>query len=328
MRNVYRLVLLLPLAVASPSAFAQPATSHPAAVAQGAAPASAAPVSAASKGEIEFLVAPGGSAFEVPIHAGAVCILSFPGEKMESSALASSGNFEIVPWGDTKEPDRVAVRANGRTPTATIALATASGDIKINLTFRVVPEKEDALIFVRFKAVTAEEAYAARLKADVAKQLAPLEAALDVARKRVEQDVRDRAVSDVIDHALKRSETVLLHAHARNDSHVIAHVEHALLLGDDAYLLFEIENRSPAPFRLARAAVTLKGAVLSSAARLRSAYLNKDPKLLGIVAASASAHGVVVIPNAVSLARKSLTLELTDLDGRGAIRVEKGLVLP
>jgi hypothetical protein len=328
MRNVYRLVLLLPLAVATSPVFAQPATSHPATVAQGAAPASPAAVSAASKGEIEFLVAPGGSAFEVPIHAGAVCILSFPGERMESSALASSGDFEIMPWGDKNSPDRVAVRANGHTPTATIALATASGDIKINLTFRVVPEKDEALIFVRFKAVTAEEAYAARLKADVAKQLAPMEAALDVARKRVEQDVRDRAVSDVIDHALKRSETVSLHAHARNDNHVIAHVEHALLLGDDAYLLFEIENRSRAAFRLARATVTLKGAVVSSAGRLRSAYLNKDPKVLGIVAASASAHGVVVIPNAASLARKSLTLELTDVEGRSVIRVEKGLELP
>lgn len=37
---------------------------------------------------------PQGGAFEVPVHAGKVCILSF-GEKLSSKALTGSGDYEV-----------------------------------------------------------------------------------------------------------------------------------------------------------------------------------------------------------------------------------------
>src|SRR5262245_50737506 len=54
----------------------------------------------AAKSETENLVPPGGAAFDVPVHAGEVCILSFPGERLVGSALASSGDFEVKAWGN------------------------------------------------------------------------------------------------------------------------------------------------------------------------------------------------------------------------------------
>jgi hypothetical protein len=62
-----------------------------------------------AKSEMEHLVPPQGGAMDVPVHAGAVCILSFP-EQVASKAITSAPDqFEINPWGD----DGVAVDDRG-----------------------------------------------------------------------------------------------------------------------------------------------------------------------------------------------------------------------
>jgi hypothetical protein len=149
-----------PTSAATPTATATPATVTP----------------TKRKGETEVLVAPGGGAVELPIHAGAVCILSFP-EKMASSALASSRDLEVKSWGG----EGVAVRASEGAKPATLALATASGGIKVNVTLRIVAESEDAFTLVRFKAVSADEAFESRVAAEVARRLSPIQAACPTA---------------------------------------------------------------------------------------------------------------------------------------------------
>src|SRR5262245_51013583 len=111
--------------------------------------------SSSQRSEAEFLVPPQGGAFEVVVHVREVCILSFP-ERLSGTALASSPDFEIKRWGD----DGVAIRAisETRTPT-TVAMATSSGSVKVNLTLTVVPSTQAAYTLVRFKAVSAEEAF-------------------------------------------------------------------------------------------------------------------------------------------------------------------------
>src|SRR5213078_4170632 len=106
----------------------------------------------AAKSETENLVPPGGAAFDVPLHASEVCILSFPGERLAGSALSSSTDLEIKAWGN----DGVAVRPSGKTAAATLALATVSGAIKVNVTLHVVPATQPALTLVRFKAASSE----------------------------------------------------------------------------------------------------------------------------------------------------------------------------
>jgi hypothetical protein len=131
------------------------------------------------KGEAEHLVPPQGGAMEVPVHAGAVCILSFP-EKLAPQALTSSPDFETKMWGD----DGIAVRAaRAKAAPATLALATIGGRIKVNVTLRVVPEADPALTMVRFKAASAAEAFEAQVRAGIEKRIAPIEARLKSARK-------------------------------------------------------------------------------------------------------------------------------------------------
>jgi hypothetical protein len=278
----------------------------------------------AAKREAEHLVPPGGAAFDVPVHAGEVCILSFPGERMAgSSALASSGDFEVKAWGS----DGVAVRANGKTAAATLALATSSGAVKVNVTLHVVPATQEALTLIRFKPASAEEAFEAKVAAEVARRTAPIEAELARTKLGIDAQIRDRADLVVIDRLLRRTQLVRLNAHERNNDNVIAHVERAILLGNDGYVFFEIENRSTAAFRLARAVVSAHGQPLTGPARLISSAIDKDPSVLGVVPAGATAHGVVVVHGTDQVRGNELELELADPSGLGAIHLTRGIVL-
>ena len=278
----------------------------------------------AAKSEAENLVPPGGAAFDIPLHAGEVCILSFPGEKLvDSTALISSADFEVQRWGT----DGVAVRATGKKATSTLALATTSGAIKINVTLHIVPATQQALTLVRFKAASAEDAFQARVTAEVAKQMEPVKAELAKTKQSVDALLRDRADHILAERLLKRTELEPLNAHERNDDNVIVHVERAAMIGDDAYLYFEIENRSTAAFRVARATVTARDKPVNGPARLFSSTLDKDPTVLGIVTAGTTARGIVVVRSADQVRGTSLALEIADLNGRGTIRLDRGIVL-
>ena len=120
-------------------------------------------------------------------------------------------------------------------------------------------------------------------------------------------------------------------AHERNDDHVIAHVKRGQLVGEDGYLIFEIENRSGAAYRLAtvRVAVTEAGRErdIAGPARVESAAVDRDPAVIGVVPAGATARGIVVVHGADGVLGKPLVLELAGPQGRGKIRLDRGIVL-
>ncbi|MBK7537515.1 MAG: hypothetical protein IPI49_19515 [Myxococcales bacterium] len=286
-------------------------------------PASPAPATkpdAKAKSETEFLVGPGGGAFEVPVHAGAVCILTFP-EALATSALASSTDFEIRAWG----ADGVAVRANARAANTTLALATTSGSIKVNLTFRVVSAAEEALTLVRMRAVTNEEAFQARLAKELEKKLAPIRAERAAEKAAMEEAIRDRAEATLAERLLRRTDFVSLGAHERNAAAVIAHVRRAVITGEDAYLFFEIENRSNTAYRLAQVLVSgPDGKNRAGVVRLTTGA-SKDPKVLGTVLAGTTARAVVAVRGQEAVKGKKLTLSLLEPGGRGRIDVTRGI---
>jgi hypothetical protein len=276
-----------------------------------------------AKSEAEHLVPPQGGAVDVPVHAGAVCILSFP-EALAAQALTSSPDFEAKKWGE----DGVAVRAaHDKVPTATLALATVSGQIKVNVTLRVVPGTEPALTMVRFKAATAEEAFEAQVKAGVERRVAPIERSIAKMRKELDALIRRRAEEEIASRLLSRNEIVGLEAHARNRDHVIVHVRRGLLFGEDGFLLFEIENRSGSAYRLASVRVLADGRNMAGAARLASTAIARDPALIGVVAPGTTARGIVTVRSVNSVLNRPLALELAMPDGRGALRADRGIVL-
>jgi hypothetical protein len=275
------------------------------------------------KSELEQLVPPQGGAVDVAVHAGAVCILSFP-DKLAPQALTSSPDFEIKAWGE----DGIAVRAaSAKVPTATLALATASGQIKVNVTLRVVPETEPALTLVRFKSASAAEAFEAQVKAGIEQRVAPIEQRLETTRKNLDALIRQRAEEEIADRMLRRNEILRLESHARNRDHVIVHVQRGLLFGDDGFLVFEIENRSGSAYRLAAARVLADGRNVAGATRLVSTAIAREPALVGVVAPGTTARGVVTVRSAGTVLNRPLVLELAMPDGRGVIRADRGIVL-
>jgi len=293
--------------------------------------ASAQGAGAIIKGEAEVLVPPQGTAVEVPIHLGTNVILSFP-EKLAADALYSSTDWDIQPWG--KPPEGVAVRAAIRNAKpATLALATFSGKIKVNVTFRVVPDSAAALTLVRFKTASAEDAFkaavAAEVAAEVAKQTVALRDELAQTRKALDAKVRDRVDASVARRILTRLEQVRLAAHERNDDNVIVHVQRGIFLGEDGYLVFEIENRSGAAYRLAQ--VHVVGPTGSDhagpASLLTSAMDQPEAGIIGVVAAGGHARGVVTLRNVDAVLGRSLQLVVEEPEGRGRIVVDRGIVL-
>jgi hypothetical protein len=260
----------------------------------------------------------------VPVHAGTVCILSFP-EPMARRAITSSpGELEINPWGE----DGVAVRAaHDKVSITTLALATETGRVKVNVTLRVVPRTEPALTLVRFKAASVEEAFAAAVAAEVAKQVTPIKASLAKGRQELEATIRRRAEGLIAERMLERNEIVRLESHARNDDHVIVHVWRGLLFGEDGFLVFEIENRSGAAYRLASVRVIADGRDVAGETRLVSTAIDRDTALIGVVPAGASARGIVTVRGVNAVLNRPLALELAAPGGKGAIRADRGIVL-
>lgn len=279
------------------------------------------PAPSPNKSEAEFLVAPQGGAFGVALHAGEVCILSFP-DKVSNKALASSPDFEIKAWGD----DGVAVRALGSTAkTTTLAVATTSGAVKVNLTLAVVAPDKPAFTLVRFKAVSAEEAFEAQLKIAVDQRVAPLQAELAKLRQNLDNHIRDLADGLIADRLLKRNETIVLASHERNDDHVIVHVTRGALVGDDGYLVFELENRSGSAYRLASVVVRAGDREVSGPARLVSPTTTRDPSLIGVVPAGAVGRGIVVVRSVDQVLGKPLSLTVAGPEGSRAIRIDRGV---
>ncbi|MEZ4360422.1 MAG: hypothetical protein R3B48_09590 [Kofleriaceae bacterium] len=269
----------------------------------------------------EFLVPPGGSAYDVPIHVGEVCIFTFP--EPVSSAFSSSPNLDVNPWG--KDGTAIAVRTNGTSPVATLALSSASGQTKVNLTLRVVPAAAPALTLVRFKTATLEEVFNAKVAAEVAKQVAPVLAEAAKAKAALPDLVRDSAEAAIAERLLRRNVATDLSAHERIDDHVILHVVRAATLGDDGYLSFVVENHSASAYRLGSVAVLVGGKNTAGLVRLLSTGpADKDPLVLGVVAPGTTARGVVVVRDVAQVLRKQLAIELAEPKGLRKLGVSVG----
>jgi hypothetical protein len=319
-------IALLPITVVLALSLARVSHAQPAGNPQPPSPKPSTPEQTApardSNTAAEFPVPPGGGAFDVPIHVGEVCILTFP--EAVSSAFSSSSYLDVNPWG--KDGMAVAVRANGTAPVATLALSSTSGQTKVNITFRVVAAKEPALTFVRFKAATLEEIFNAKVAAEVAKQTGPVLAGAAKAKAALPGLVRDSADAAIAERILRRNVAADLSAHERTDDHVIIHVVRAAMLGDDGYLSFAIENHSAVAYRLGSVAVLAKGTNTASLVRMIStAPADKDPAVLGVVAPGTTARGVVMVRDISQVLRKPLMVELAEPKGKRKLGLSVGI---
>lgn len=128
----------------------------------------------------------------------------------------------------------------------------------------------------------------------------------------------------IADRVLQRRELRGLKAVERNDDNVIVRVTEWLLLGDDAYVVFEIQNRDGAPYRLATVQVLDGTTDRASAVRFTSSAAEAAAEgTIGVVAPGGRGTGVVVIRGAAAALGRSLSLEVAQAGGRGAVVVDR-----
>lgn len=274
-------------------------------------------------GEITVLVPPLGGTADVPVHSTDNVILFFP-SPIGSRVLKSSPDWDIREF-----LDGVAVRAvTANAPPSTLALATKDGAIKVNITLRVVPANVDALKVVRFQAATAEEAFEVAVSAEVERRVAPMREELAALKKNNDARIRNRADAMVARRLLQRLEQTRLKARERNDDNVIVYVERAVFLGEDAYLVFDIENRSGTPYRLAKVSVIgPKRTNHAGPASLLSSAVDHEAGVVGVVAAGSTGKAVVVLRQVDAVLGASLKLIIEQPEGRGRVVVDRGIVL-
>lgn len=277
-----------------------------------------------AKGEATVLVPPQGGTAEITAHMNTNVLLTFP-SPIAPKVVGSSRDWDVKEF-----TDGILVRATSdKAAPATLALATKDGQIKVNITLRVVPATEQGLTLVRFISASAEDAFRSAVEAEVEKRTAPLRAELASSKKALDAKVRDRADRMVAGKLLRRLETLSLKGHARNDDNVIVHLKRAVFLGDDAYLLFDIQNRSGSAYRLARVTVRgPRGTDHTGPASLSTSALDAaDEGLIGVVAGGSTGTAVVVLRQVDAVLGQPLTLSVEQPAGRGRITLDRGIVL-
>jgi hypothetical protein len=231
--------------------------------------------------------------------------------------------WEAKAWGD----DGIAIRAaDSGAKKTTIAVSTSSGAVKVNVTMTVVASDRPAFTLVRFKAVTEQEAFAAQVDAAVETRLAPLKADLDKTRQKLDAVIRDHTDAAIVDRLFKRNESFPMTIHARNDDHVIVHLRRGVVVGDDGYLVFEVENRSSTMFRLASVRVLFGAQEFTGATRLSSPTATRDPHLIGVVPPGVTARGIVVVRAIDQVLGKNLSLVVAGPAGTQPIQLDDGIV--
>jgi hypothetical protein len=278
-----------------------------------------------ANGESTVLVPPQGGTARIAVTPNTNVLLTFP-EPLSKRAVVSTTDWEIK---DLADADGVFVRAtSANAKDTTLALITKSTRIQVNVTLTVARAPADALTLVRFKASTAEEAFLAAVQAEVARQTASLRAEVAEIKRAIATKMRERLDDMIGRRILARDEQIKLDAHDRSDDHVIVHVERVRFLGEDAWLVFAIENRSGAPYRLAKVEVKApNGKEHAGQVSVLSMLGDEDSGVIGVVGAGARGRVAVALRRVDDLLAKPLVLKITEPGGRGEVIVRRGLVL-
>jgi hypothetical protein len=278
-----------------------------------------------ANGESTVLVPPQGGTARIAVTPNTNVLLTFP-EPLSKRAVVSTTDWEIK---DLADADGVFVRAtSANAKDTTLALITKSTRIQVNVTLTVARAPADALTLVRFKASTAEEAFLAAVQAEVERQTASLRAEVAEIKRAIATKMRERLDDMIGRRILARDEQIKLDAHDRSDDHVIVHVERVRFLGEDAWLVFEIENRSGAPYRLAKVEVKApNGKEHAGQVSVLSMLGDEDSGVIGVVGAGARGRVAVALRRVDDLLARPLVLKISEPGGRGEVIVRRGLVL-
>lgn len=263
----------------------------------------------------EYLVTDDGGAFEVPVHKDFVTVLYFP-DQVKKALGSDQKNFSITVMDDT-----VALRPRTADANITANLNITTESLRVSVILKVADAPSEAVSQVVFKKAELEQEIQRRVDEQVRARLTTMEAEHDRRMKELDREVRARAEQEIASRLLERVELLELNGIDRNDDNVIVRVKRAAIVGQAAYVYFDIQNRDDASYRLAEARLTdADGAEVGGMVVFATSAGTGDG-IIGLVPGGQRRLGIVMIPAADAARGRSLTLRVAEPDGRRAVTV-------
>jgi hypothetical protein len=264
-----------------------------------------------------ILVNEGGS-YDVSVHPDFVTVFYLP-DRITKALASDTTGYEVKPIGDKSLAIRP-LKADAKP--ANLALATES--IKVSVVLRVAKSRDEALTQVTFKRADVEAEVQRRIDDGVKKRTAELEAKIADMQKTMDAELPKVADGLIAARLLQRRELRKLGVIERNDDNVVVEATEVFFLGEDAYVVFQIENRNKAPYRLAAAQVLDGKADRAGVVRFVSDAAESAGKgVIGVVRPGGKGAGVVVVRRSGDLLGKNLDLVISEPGGRGKVVVDR-----
>ena len=273
-----------------------------------------------ASGQARTILVDEGGSYEVPVHPDFVTVFYLP-DRVIKALASDTVAYEVKPIASTSIAIRP-LRADARP--ANLSLATES--IHVSIILRIAATREEALTQVTFKRADVEAEVRRRIDEGVEARTAELEARIAAMQQALDAALPALADGLVATRLLARYDTRKLGAIARNDQNVVVEVTRAVYVGDDAYLMFTVQNRDRAPYRLATVTVVERPGAPDRAGVVRfvgDATEAARDGVLGVVRPGGHGVGVVMVRRSAELTGRALTLVLAQPANRAPVLVDR-----
>jgi hypothetical protein len=284
--------------------------------------ASAAPAAAQPSVQARTILVAEGGSYDISVHPDFVTVIYLP-DTLEKAIASDPAGYEVKPIGATS----LAIRPLSRDARpASLALVTAT--VKVSVVLRIVASRDDAMTQVTFKRADLEAEMRRHIDEAVRERTAALEARITDIQRTMDAALPALAEELIVARLLQRYDRRPQRAIERNDDHVVIEALEIIVIGDNAYLLFAIENRGRGPFRITQVELRDHARDRGTGARIAGdAAEAPGPGVLGVVRSGGHGRGAIVVRRAATLGSTSLSLVVSGAGGRGRVVLD-GIVLP
>jgi hypothetical protein len=261
-------------------------------------------------------VPPHGGAYTVDVHPDVLTVLDFPARIERAYSMQQPPAMVME-----KHERAVTIMPLPHVQHANVVIET--GAFPVSILLRVVARPEDATAQVHFRPLQFEQEIDRRAAIEIERRWADARAELereraDIARGKSELAakearrlalVRETALQTVADGLRARRRTVPVSSGARHE-HVALRVHRVDWIGDDAFVVFTVENRRRGSFLLDDVRLRVSGLERPTLVSFPAAEATEERGTIGVVLAGDRQRGVAVLRNAALWVGEPVTLQV------------------
>jgi hypothetical protein len=261
-------------------------------------------------------VPPHGGAYTVDVHPDVLTVLDFPARIERAYSMQQPPAMVME-----KHERAVTVMPLPHVQYANVVIET--GAFPVSILLRVVARPEDATAQVHFRPLQFEQEIDRRAAIEIERRWADARAELereraDIARGKAELAakearrlalVRETALQTVADGLRARHRMVPVSSGARHE-HVALRVHRVDWIGDDAFVVFTVENRRRGSFLLDDVRLRVSGLERPTVVSFPAPEVTEERGAIGIVLPGDRERGVAVLSNAALWVGEPVTLQV------------------